>query len=204
MPKPSRPFTIVLPPALEAKVRQKIDRGEYPNESALFEDCMQALFDRDEAIEQWLSERVVAAYDAWQRHPASVRSAAELRRRFRLSSSLGANMAYVEDRPSESIPDLVPEVAEQLAALWGYIVLAGAHAGAGRALARVLAACEELDPASQRFVNRGDLRPGLRLAYTGRGVLAYVAAPQRTVIVGAYYGSQRIEALLRQELGHAP
>ena len=55
-------FSITLPHEMAAAVEEKIKSGAYASVSEVMRDGLQALFERDAAIERWLREEVVAGH----------------------------------------------------------------------------------------------------------------------------------------------
>ncbi len=62
----SQQFSVTLPNDLAAQVRAKVASGEYASVSEVIRDGLRALDARDRAVEQWLRNEVVPAYDAYQ------------------------------------------------------------------------------------------------------------------------------------------
>ncbi len=57
-------FSVTLPHDMADLVRSKVASGEYATESEVIRDGLRALQARDRAVERWLHEQVVPAYDA--------------------------------------------------------------------------------------------------------------------------------------------
>ena len=72
-------FSVTLPNEMAAEVRAKVASGEYASESEVIRDGLRALQARDRAVEQWLRDEVVPAYQALKADPASGASLAETR-----------------------------------------------------------------------------------------------------------------------------
>jgi putative addiction module CopG family antidote len=72
-------FSITLPHEMADMVRTKVESGEYASESEVIRDGLRALEMHDRALEAWLREDVVAAYDAMKADPSRARSAAQIR-----------------------------------------------------------------------------------------------------------------------------
>jgi Arc/MetJ-type ribon-helix-helix transcriptional regulator len=68
-------------------VKAKVSAGEYASESEVVRDGLRALLARDRALERWLLNQVVPAYDALQSDPARTVSVGDVR------SSLAAEHA---------------------------------------------------------------------------------------------------------------
>lgn len=60
-------------------VKAKVASGEYASESEVIRDGLRSLLARDNALEKWLKEEVVAAYDDAKLHPDSLLTSAQLR-----------------------------------------------------------------------------------------------------------------------------
>ena len=63
-------FSITLPNEMAADVRAKVSSGEYASESEVIRDGLRALQARDKAVEQWLRNEVLPAYQALKADPA--------------------------------------------------------------------------------------------------------------------------------------
>ncbi len=63
-------FSITLPNEMAAVIKNKVANGEYATESEVIRDGMRALIARDKAVENWLRQEVVPAYDALKANPA--------------------------------------------------------------------------------------------------------------------------------------
>ncbi|QTH22471.1 type II toxin-antitoxin system ParD family antitoxin [Rhizorhabdus wittichii] len=63
-------FSVTLPNEMAAQVRAKVTSGEYASESEVIRDGLRALQARDRAVEHWLSNEVVPAFDAYQADPS--------------------------------------------------------------------------------------------------------------------------------------
>lgn len=72
-------LTVTLPAELADMVREKVEAGEYASESDVVSEGLNALRERDEAVEHWLKTRVAAAYDRALSEPRGTLTAAELR-----------------------------------------------------------------------------------------------------------------------------
>lgn len=64
-------FNITLPEELADLVKAKVSAGEYPTESDVISDGLNALMEREQALEQWLHQEVGSAYDALTGEPRS-------------------------------------------------------------------------------------------------------------------------------------
>lgn len=63
-------FSITLPNDMAAFVEAKVTSGEYASKSEVVRAGLQALMDRDRAIETWLREEVVPAAIELERDPS--------------------------------------------------------------------------------------------------------------------------------------
>jgi antitoxin ParD1/3/4 len=63
-------LSITLPNEMAEAVKSKVATGEYATESEVIRDGLRALLARDRAVENWLHEQVVPAYDALKADPA--------------------------------------------------------------------------------------------------------------------------------------
>ncbi len=61
--------TISLPAEHDAFIETKLKAGTYASASEVVRAGLRALQERDEAVEAWLRNEVVAAYDEMQKHP---------------------------------------------------------------------------------------------------------------------------------------
>lgn len=67
----TRQLSVTLPHEMADLVRTKVASGEYASESEVIRDGLRALAARDRAIESWLRDQVVPAYDHVQADPDS-------------------------------------------------------------------------------------------------------------------------------------
>lgn len=63
-------FSVTLPNEMADHVRAKVASGEYASESEVIRDGLRALYARDRAVEEWLRNDVVAAYEALKADPS--------------------------------------------------------------------------------------------------------------------------------------
>lgn len=79
----TRRLDIELPDDLADAVEARVTAGEYASVSAVIEDGLRALAEResDPALEAWERNELGAAYDAWKANPGDVMSVDEVRRR---------------------------------------------------------------------------------------------------------------------------
>ena len=59
----TKQMSITLPMEMAAMVEEKVASGEYASDSEVIRDGLRALVARDRAMEQWLRDVVVPAYD---------------------------------------------------------------------------------------------------------------------------------------------
>jgi len=74
-------FSITLPNEMADVVKSKVAAGEYATESEVIRDGLRALIARDDAVENWLHERVGAAYDALKADPTRIVTVDQVRDR---------------------------------------------------------------------------------------------------------------------------
>ncbi len=72
-------LSITLPNEMADLVRAKVAKGEYATESEVIRDGLRTLLARDRAVEDWLRETVVPAYDALKADPSRAVSAQHVR-----------------------------------------------------------------------------------------------------------------------------
>ncbi len=65
----TRQMSVTLPHEMADMVRAKVTSGEYASESEVIRDGLRALAARDRAVESWLRDQVVPAYDRLQADP---------------------------------------------------------------------------------------------------------------------------------------
>lgn len=63
-------FSITLPNEMADAVKSKVAAGEYATESEVIRDGLRTLLARDRAVEAWLREQVVPAYEALKADPS--------------------------------------------------------------------------------------------------------------------------------------
>ena len=63
-------FSITLPNEMADDVRAKVASGEYASESEVIRDGLRALRARDKAVDHWLRNEVVPAYEALKADPS--------------------------------------------------------------------------------------------------------------------------------------
>ncbi|WP_105439168.1 type II toxin-antitoxin system ParD family antitoxin [Neorhizobium sp. T25_13] len=74
-------LSITLPLEMAQMVKAKVASGQYATESEVIRDGLRTLLARDAAIEKWLVEEVVPAYDELRAHPDRLLSPEEVRKR---------------------------------------------------------------------------------------------------------------------------
>lgn len=62
-------FSVTLPDEMAAQVRAKVASGEYASESEVFRDGLRVLQARDRAVDGWLRNEALPAYDAYKADP---------------------------------------------------------------------------------------------------------------------------------------
>ena len=75
----TKQLSVTLPNEMARMVREKVESGEYASESEVIRDGLRVLQARDRATEDWLRQKVVAAYDDLKADPSRGRSIAEIR-----------------------------------------------------------------------------------------------------------------------------
>jgi putative addiction module CopG family antidote len=72
-------LSITLPHEMAELIRAKVANGEYATESEVVRDGLRTLLARDRAVENWLRETVVPAFDALKANPSRAVSAKHVR-----------------------------------------------------------------------------------------------------------------------------
>lgn len=62
--------SVPVPDHLGRFVDELVARGDYPDDGAVVQAALQALRDRDDAVEQWLRNEVAPTFDAMKADPA--------------------------------------------------------------------------------------------------------------------------------------
>jgi len=75
----TRQLSVTLPNEMADMVRAKVASGEYASESDMIRDGLRALQERDQAVEHWLRNEVVPAYDAIKADPSRAISLRDVR-----------------------------------------------------------------------------------------------------------------------------
>ncbi len=72
-------ISITLPHEMAQMVKSKVASGEYASESEVIRDGLRSLQARDIALEKWLREEAVTAYDEAKKNPQSLISGMNIR-----------------------------------------------------------------------------------------------------------------------------
>ncbi|WP_107758944.1 type II toxin-antitoxin system ParD family antitoxin [Dickeya sp. Secpp 1600] len=76
-------MSITLPNEMAALVKARVASGEYASESEVIREGLRALLARDNAVEKWLQEQVVPAWNALQRGETDSLSSNDVRNRLK-------------------------------------------------------------------------------------------------------------------------
>lgn len=63
-------FSVTLPNEMAASVRAKVQSGEYASESEVIREGLRALHARERAMDDWLRQTALPAYDRYQADPS--------------------------------------------------------------------------------------------------------------------------------------
>lgn len=77
----TKQLSITLPTEMADVIKAKVATGEYATESEVIRDGLRVLMARDRAVENWLLEQVVPAYDALKADPTRAVSVEQVRAR---------------------------------------------------------------------------------------------------------------------------
>jgi antitoxin ParD1/3/4 len=77
----TKQLSITLPTEMADVIKAKVATGEYATESEVIRDGLRVLMARDRALENWLLEQVVPAYDALKADPSRAVSVEQVRAR---------------------------------------------------------------------------------------------------------------------------
>jgi len=77
----TKQLSITLPTEMADVIKAKVATGEYATESEVIRDGLRVLMARDRAVENWLLEQVVPAYDALKADPSRAVSVGQVRAR---------------------------------------------------------------------------------------------------------------------------
>lgn len=75
----TRQLSVTLPNEMAAQVRAKVESGEYASESEVIREGLRALNARDRALDDWLRQQALPAYDAYRADPSRGMSLEEVR-----------------------------------------------------------------------------------------------------------------------------
>ena len=79
----TKQMSVTLPLEMADMVRARVASGEYASESEVIREGLRTLAARDRAVEAWLRDEVVPAYDRVAADPSRALSAEEARARLR-------------------------------------------------------------------------------------------------------------------------
>jgi antitoxin ParD1/3/4 len=82
-------ISVTLPHEMAQMVKSKVASGEYASDSEVIREGLRSLMARDNALEKWLREEVIAAYDEAKENPDILLNSATLRQN--LSNMHNAN-----------------------------------------------------------------------------------------------------------------
>ena len=63
-------FSVTLPHEMATLVRAKVASGEYASESEVIREGLRALSARERAMDDWLRQKALPAYDAYRADPS--------------------------------------------------------------------------------------------------------------------------------------
>ena len=66
----TRQLSVTLPNEMAAQVRAKVESGEYASESEVIREGLRALSARERAMDDWLRQTALPAYDAYRADPS--------------------------------------------------------------------------------------------------------------------------------------
>jgi antitoxin ParD1/3/4 len=75
----TRQLSVTLPNEMAAQVRAKVESGEYASESEVIREGLRALNARDRALDDWLRQQALPAYDAYRADPSRGMSLEQVR-----------------------------------------------------------------------------------------------------------------------------
>jgi len=81
-------FSVTLPIEMANLVKTKVAVGEYATESEVIRDGLRVLMARDRAVECWLAQEVVPAYDALKADPGRAIQIDQVRERLAVQHKL--------------------------------------------------------------------------------------------------------------------
>ncbi len=79
----TKQMSVTLPLEMADMVRARVESGEYASESEVIREGLRALAARDRAVEAWLRDEVVPAYDRLAADPSRALTPDEARARLR-------------------------------------------------------------------------------------------------------------------------
>ena len=79
----TKQMSVTLPLEMADKVRARVESGEYASESEVIREGLRALAARERAVEAWLRDEVVPAYDTLAADPSRALTPDEARARLR-------------------------------------------------------------------------------------------------------------------------
>ena len=75
----TKQMSVTLPLEMADMVRARVESGEYASESEVIREGLRALAARDRAVEAWLCDEVVSAYDRFAADPSRALTPDEVR-----------------------------------------------------------------------------------------------------------------------------
>ena len=79
----TKQMSVTLPLEMADMVRARVESGQYASESEVIREGLRALAARDRAVEAWLRDEVVPAYDRLAADPSGALTPDEARARLR-------------------------------------------------------------------------------------------------------------------------
>jgi antitoxin ParD1/3/4 len=76
-------MSITLPNEMAAQIKARVASGEYASESEVIREGLRALLARDQAVEKWLQEQVVPAWNALKNGESKSVSGKDIRARLK-------------------------------------------------------------------------------------------------------------------------
>ncbi|MCW2481080.1 type II toxin-antitoxin system ParD family antitoxin [Candidatus Symbiopectobacterium sp. NZEC135] len=77
-------MSITLPNEMAAQIKARVASGEYASESEVIREGLRALMARDSAVDKWLKEQVIPAWESLQHDESKSLSATDLRNRLKV------------------------------------------------------------------------------------------------------------------------
>ena len=81
--KPEQTLTVTLPVDLVERVNRKVSSGAFPSPSDVVRESLEALIDREDTLDRWLQETVVAGHQEYLADPSKAIPADEILERIR-------------------------------------------------------------------------------------------------------------------------